>query len=176
MCKPLDDCTLFLSIFPSRRGLAFAFFDGAWTPLDWGYRRADGDKNVSAIEFVKAFIQNYKPEILLLPDPTAISARHGKRVSDLLVQLEVLGNMTGIHTVKYSREHIQECFEQFGASTRYEIADAISKNLPEMTPQLPPQRKPWLPENGRMRIFDAVSLIFTHIFFMAIKPNTKNGK
>ena len=58
------------------------------------------------------------------------------------------------------------------AVTKYEIATAISQSLPEFPPQLPPERKIWLPEDYRMSIFDAVSLIFTHFYFQAIKPNT----
>ena len=40
---------------------------------------------------------------------------------------------------------------------------------------MPPERKIWLPEDYRMSIFDAVSLIFTHFYFEAIKPGTSDG-
>ena len=83
--------------------------------------------------------------------------------------------MANKHTIaveRYSRSRIQECFAEYDAVTKYEIATAISQSLPEFPPQLPPERKIWLPEDYRMSIFDAVSLIFTHFYFQAIKPNT----
>ena len=74
---------------------------------------------------------------------------------------------------KYTRSEIREFFAHFDACSKYEIAEAISQNLPEFAAQLPPRKKLWLPESNCIKVFDAVSLIFTHFYHLAIKPNTR---
>jgi hypothetical protein len=46
----------------------------------------------------------------------------------------------------------------FGASSKQEIAAAIANRFPELAPRLPRFRKPWMSEDYRMSIFDAVAL------------------
>ena len=41
---------------------------------------------------------------------------------------------------------------------KYEIAIAIAKRFPELAPRLPRLRKPWMSEDDRMSIFDAIGL------------------
>lgn len=180
MRNTIDECTLTLSVAPSVRGFGFAFFEGIWTPIDWGFREVHGEKNAKTCKRIEALIDQYKPEVLLIEDcleaKSKIRWKRASRVRQLLLDIEALGHKKNILVAKYSREQIRECFAQFEATTKYEIAAAIHQNLPEFTAQLPPPRKLWLPENRRMIVFDAVSLIFTHFYFLAIKPNTKKKK
>jgi len=55
-----------------------------------------------------------------------------------------------------------------GAPNKQEIAGAIAKRFPELAPRLPRFRKPWMSEDYRMSIFDAVGLAIT--FFQAKTP------
>ena len=52
-----------------------------------------------------------------------------------------------------------------GAFTKYQIATTIAERLPELAPRLPPFRKPWLSEDYRMSIFDAVSFPVAFFYF-----------
>jgi len=167
---------LILSIFPSTRGFGFALFEGAWIPVDWGFRHASGDKNAICVQKVQSLIERFKPELLLLEDCAGDGSNRGDRVEKLVTEIEKLSLINKVTVKKYSRAQIQECFAQLEAKTKHEIAEAIAGMLPEFPPQLPPPRKIWLPEDYRMSIFDAVSLIFTHFYFMGIKPNTKERK
>lgn len=180
MSKTIDECTLILSVAPSVEGFGFAFFDGIWTPIDWGFREVRGEKNSGACAHVEALIDRFKPDVLLIEDCLEDNAtmrwKRSPRVKQLLLELEALGRNKNILIARYTREQIRECFAQFEATSKYEIAETISRNLPEFTAQLPPPRKLWLPENNRMNVFHAVSLIFTHFYFLAIKPNTKEQK
>ena len=169
------DNALILAIFPSVRGFGFALFHGAWVPLDWGFRHIEGDKNENAIDRVQNLIDEYAPDTLLLEDHAGAGSRRSARVETLIDDLADLAGQRGIAVARYSRDRIRECFAEFGATTKYEIAQAISRSLPEFPPQLPPERKIWLPEDYRMSIFDAVSLIFTHFYFQAIRPGTSDG-
>jgi hypothetical protein len=167
-----NDNELFLAVFPSVRGFGFALFHGAWIPIDWGFRHVEGDKNETSRAKVAKLIDENAPDTLLLEDHAGEGSRRSDRVAALIDDIAELGSQKGISVARYSRDQIRECFAEFGATTKYEIAEAISRSLPEFPPQLPPQRKIWLPEDYRMSIFDAVSLIFTHFYFQAIKPAT----
>ncbi len=169
--KSIEDA-LILSVFPSVRGFGFALFQGTWVPIDWGFRHVQGDKNSCSLEKVRKLIDEYAPDVLLLEDYAGAGSRRAPRIERLIDDIAALANEFGITVERYSRSRIQECFAEYDAVTKYEIATAISQSLPEFPPQLPPERKIWLPEDYRMSIFDAVSLIFTHFYFQAIKPNT----
>ena len=166
------DEALILSVFPSVRGFGFALFHGAWIPIDWGFRHVEGDKNQACLEKVAKLIDEYAPDVLLLEDHAGEGSRRSPRIEALIDNMAALAAKKGIAVARYSRAEIRECFAEFGATTKYEIAQAISRSLPEFPPQLPPERKIWLPEDYRMSIFDAVSLIFTHFYAEAIKPGT----
>ena len=58
------------------------------------------------------------------------------------------------------------------ATTKQEIAIAIAERFPELAPRLPRSRKPWMSEDYRMSIFDAVALALT--FFFKFK-NKRDG-
>jgi hypothetical protein len=169
--KPTDE-SLILSVFPSVRGFGFALFHGAWVPIDWGFRHIQGDKNKFCLDKVEKLIDDYAPDTILLEDHAGEGSRRSPRVAALIDDIAAMAKQKGITVAHYSRDEIKECFAEFEAVTKYEIAKAISRSLPEFPPQLPPERKIWLPEDYRMSIFDAVSLIFTHFFFQAIKPST----
>ena len=172
MNDPHPDNALILAVFPAVRGFGFALFHGAWTPLDWGFRHVQGDKNARALEKIGRLIADAAPDILLLEDHAGEGARRSARVAALIDDIAALATRKGIAVERYSRDQIRECFAEFDAVTKYDIAKAISQALPEFPPQLPPERKIWLPEDPRMSLFDAVSLIFTHFYFQAIKPGT----
>jgi Holliday junction resolvasome RuvABC endonuclease subunit len=172
MNNTFNEESLILSVFPSVRGFGFALFHGAWVPIDWGFRHVQGDKNEIALEKIRALIDDYAPDTVLIEDHAGEGSRRSPRVETLIDAIAALATEKGITVERYSRDQIKECFAEFDAVTKYEIAKAISESLPEFPPQLPPQRKIWLPEDYRMSIFDAVSLIFTHFYFQAIKPGT----
>lgn len=166
------DESLILSVFPSVRGFGFALFHGAWIPIDWGFRHVQGDKNKLCLGKVEKLIDEYAPETLLLEDHAGEGSHRSPRIETLIDDIAALATGKGIGVERYARDQIRECFAEFDAATKYDIAKAISQALPEFPPQLPPERKIWLPEDYRMCIFDAVSLIFTHFYFQAIKPST----
>ncbi len=174
MTNHQPDNALILAVFPAVRGFGFALFHGAWVPLDWGFRHVQGDKNESSRDKVATLLDDYAPDTLLLEDHAGEGSRRSARVETLIDEIAALADAKGICVARYSRDQIRECFAEFGATTKYEIAEAISRSLPEFPPQLPPQRKIWLPEDYRMSIFDAVSLIFTHFYFQAIRPGSSD--
>ena len=50
-----------------------------------------------------------------------------------------------------------------GQGTKHALAEIIAKQFPEQLGlQLPPKRKPWMSEDSRMNIFDAVALVLVY--------------
>jgi hypothetical protein len=64
---------------------------------------------------------------------------------------------------------VKQVFSESGASTKYEIAVAIAQRFPELAPRLPRFRKPWMSEDYRMSIFDAVALAIAFFQFQKEK-------
>ena len=62
-----------------------------------------------------------------------------------------------IRVRSFSRAKVKQTFGESGASNKYEIAIAIAKRFPELTTRLPRFRKPWMSEDYRMSIFDAIA-------------------
>ncbi len=168
----IDD-DIILSVFPSVRGFGFAVFQGAWTPIDWGFRHVKGDKNKESLRKVRELIESYEPSVFLVEDCAGEGSNRAPRIEALIKDIAALAAKKDIKAHRYSRARIRECFAEFGAVNKHQIAVAISESLPEFPPQLPLPRKIWLPEDYRMCIFDAVSLIFTHFYFHTVKPQTR---
>jgi len=99
--------------------------------------------------------------------------RHAFGVTGLQKQVPINMVRKWLGHSKLSTTAIQACFARFEAKTKYNIAKKISQLLPEFLPQLPPPRKIWLPEDYRMSIFDAASLIFAHFYFKEEDPRKK---
>lgn len=68
----------------------------------------------------------------------------------------------GIKLELYARGRIRRSFEPLGATTRYDIAKLLSQSINELALRLPPQRRPWMTEDGRMALFDAAAMAVTY--------------
>lgn len=53
-------------------------------------------------------------------------------------------------------------FFEEGAANKHQIATAVVQKFPELAPRLPPDRKPWMSEDPRMAMFNAVALALTY--------------
>jgi len=65
---------------------------------------------------------------------------------------------------KIPQSKVKWVFRTFHAQSKYEIACAISQQLPEMAPWLPKQRKLWTGEDYRMAAFNAAALALTYLY------------
>jgi hypothetical protein len=68
---------------------------------------------------------------------------------------------------RFSRAEVRAVFSYLGITTKQAIAEAIAKHIPALERYLPPIRKPWMPEDARMGLFDAVALAW--VFFSRLK-------
>jgi hypothetical protein len=81
-------------------------------------------------------------------------------VAELIKAISELAEKRSLRVETFSGSQVKKAFAEYGATNKYEIAVAIDKRFPELAPRLPRFRKPWMSEDYRMSIFDAVGLGF----------------
>ncbi|MCU7933932.1 MAG: hypothetical protein KZQ99_03510 [Candidatus Thiodiazotropha sp. (ex Dulcina madagascariensis)] len=157
-----DGRELALSIYTTPRGFSFTVFKGATYPVDWGVKEARNKNYIESVKQVDGLINYYEPEVLVIED--IAESRRGDRARKFITKVANLGKIQGISVVRYSRPQVRDVFEQFGATTKYQIAIAIGTWLPQIAPHRPAFRKPWMSEDNRMAIFDATALALTYFY------------
>ncbi len=153
-----------LAIDPFIRGFGFIVFEGPKDPIDWGTKEAREKKNARCLTKISNLIETYLPDVIVVEDCTAKGSRRCPRVQRLIAGIGVLASKQGIKIHRYSRAKVRRVFSESGATTKHQIATTIAELLPELALQLPPFRKPWMPEDERMSIFDAASFAFTFYY------------
>lgn len=155
---------LALAIDPTPRGFGYALFEGPGTPLDWGTTEIRTDQNQKSLERIKKLIKFYHPEVLVLEDCSNGQGRRCERVKTLIDQIAEFSQSQNIPTVKYAADRIKDVFSIVGLRNKHQIAQEICARLPELAPRIPPKRKPWMSEDRRMGIFDAVALVLIYYY------------
>lgn len=161
MSNETTDHKLVLAVDPATRGIGFALFEGPRRPVDWGVKDAKVHKNIQGLLKIGRLMDFYHPDVIVVEDYAGEGSRRSARVQRLIQDIKRLAHKKGITTRAYSRSVIRKTFAQSGAKTKYEIAKKIAEWLPTFAQRLPPVRKPWMSEDYRMSIFDAVSLALT---------------
>lgn len=157
------DGDVVLAIYPSTRGIAFALMKSPLAAIDWGIKGAYGvDKNALLLKRVAELLEINQPDVVVLEDPTSARLRRAARIGRLTRAIERRAEDQVIDVHRYSRATVQECFGQFGARTRYEVAVAIATRIAAFERFLPPPRKLWMSEDSRMGIFRAAALALTY--------------
>ena len=156
-----------LAVAPCVQGIGFIVFNGPRSPIDWGIKWTRDEKNAKGVAKVAELIDRYQPDLVVFEDHHGEGSRRAKRIEDLLDAIAALVRRQNIETASYSRRLVRHLFAADGAATKFRIAKAIAKVLPELAPRLPAERKIWLPEHANMSIFDAASLALTHFAAMA---------
>jgi Holliday junction resolvasome RuvABC endonuclease subunit len=91
------------------------------------------------------------------------------RVQHPIDDLSKLSVKRKIKVRSFSRRDVKRRFAESGASNKQEIAVAIANRFSELAPRLPRFRKPWMSEDYRMSIFDAVALAIAFFQFQKEK-------
>lgn len=156
---------LVLAVHPSTHGFGYVLMEGPLSPVDWGLRGAKGKyKNVTCIERITALLETHHPHVLALEDWSAEGSRRSARIRRLCRSIELLARSRGVEVCRYPRSAIRQCFESFGAKTRYETAQAIAKHVSAFARLLPKKRKLWESEVAAMALFSAAALALAFYF------------
>lgn len=148
-----------LAIAPSTVGFGFAVLEGQDTLVDWGVKKVEGDRNIQSLAKAEKLIAFYQPGTLVLEDVFAKNSRRSPRIRKLSRQIIKLAAARKVSVKAFSRDQVMKTFMADSQGTKHALAEIIAKRFPEeLASRLPPERKPWMSEDSRMNIFDAVAL------------------
>jgi Holliday junction resolvasome RuvABC endonuclease subunit len=150
-----------LAIDPSTRGFGFAILEGPERLIDWGVKETKKNKNAKTLKLIEELIDRYQPNLIVVEDYAGKGSRRCRRIQGLINDISKLASKRKIKVRRFSRVKVKQAFSESGASNKYEIAVAIANQFPELAPRLPRFRKPWMSEDYRMSIFDAVGFGMT---------------
>ncbi|MEW7975022.1 MAG: hypothetical protein AB2777_20770 [Candidatus Thiodiazotropha endolucinida] len=157
-----DGQELVLAIYSTYRGFGFAVFEEPSKPVDWGVKEATKGKRSEIFDKFETLLAFYAPTTVVL-EQSEVSQR-GLEAKSRCNEFAAVAKKHGIAIHRYSRTTVQDVFAQFNARTKYEIAKTICTWLPALAPRMPPYRRPWMSEDYRMGIFDAIALALTHYY------------
>jgi hypothetical protein len=152
-----------LGLSPSTGGVGFAVLEDGQKLIDWGVKSIKGDKNLESIKKIEGLILHYRPDLLAFENYEADgSQRHG-RVRQLGHEMSNLAEYHKLKVSLLSRKQVLQFFFADGEGTKYAVANILARRFSEeLGHRLPPKRKPWMNEDYRMDIFDAVAWALTH--------------
>src|SRR6266478_5960595 len=154
-----DICVL--AIDPSTRGFGFAVLEGQNRLIDWGVKETKVDKKRRSLKLIEDLIDRYQPSVIVVEDYDGKGSRRCTRIQGLINDISKLASKKKVRVKSFSRIKVKQAFSESGASNKYDIATAIAGRFPELAPRLPRFRKPWMSEDYRMSIFDAVGFAIT---------------
>ena len=146
-----------LAIYPNSRGFGFALLEGKELLVDWGVVQTKFDKHRQCLSRTKRFIEQYRPDVVVTEDAPK-SLHRGKRIRKLLTAIRQLVLKMDVKCKGVSRAQVRKYFRSPRRVTKHHIAQGIAERFPELSSRLPPPRKPWMSEDSRMAIFDAMAL------------------
>lgn len=145
---------LVIAIDPTTRGFAYAVLTDSEDLVDWGLVHVLVRTDANVLSRAERIFDLFPPDVLVLEDGRG--TRRRERARRLIAGIEALAEERNLRVVRISRSRVKGAFAP--ARTKQEIAEAIARRFPELAYRLPRPRKPWMSEDERMSIFDALSL------------------
>ena len=144
-----------LGVDPSTRSVAFVVLESPGLLIDWGTRTTRRANSVRALVVIRALIERFQPEIVAIEDHTSRGSRRCPRVRKLLD--DVATAASAAVTVRRVQINRVATADESGGRNKYERARTLARRFPELQAWLPRFRKPWMSEDQRSNIFDALS-------------------
>ena len=145
-----------LAVDPFSGGVGFAVLEGQDNLIDWGIRTTGRADNVKSAGVIDKLIDRFRPDVLVLEHWDSDGSRRCSRVEKLLGRIAAQeGKRILVRLVTKSEVRTIGPLPQ--TSTKYGRASILAERFRELQAYLPPVRKPWMPEDDRMAIFDALS-------------------
>lgn len=157
--KTITGGSQILAVYPFARGFAFVLFDGPLSPFDWGVREIKVKRrNVKTVQQVKALIDRYRPECIVLEEIRTRNPKRTSRIRKLYHMLTHMASAEYTDVVWIASKNIRQHFIQVGAVTKYDRAQVIATQIPAFAHRMPRVRKAWMSADPRQSLFDAAAL------------------
>lgn len=144
-----------LAIDPTSKGFGFVVVEHGTRLVDWGVARVWATSEMEFVVRVQALIERYGTAFLVLPKLPSEPRR--ARASRRLAALS-------LHAQQFRMQVASVSPSDVGAAlpgTKQRRAESLASAFPELRAWLPPPRRPWMTEDERMHIFDALALAMT---------------
>ena len=147
-----------LAIAPSARGFGYSVMEGPLI-LECRNKRAHGNKNLQAISKIEKLMKQFLPDVLVLQDVKAKGCHRSPRIKALHRQIVKLAVKQNCKVALFSGTLLRDTLLGDVKGTKHGMAEMLAKKYPvELAAKLPPKRRAWENEDGRMDMYDAVGL------------------
>lgn len=145
-----------LRVDPVARGCWFAVWDREIGLVDYGVRtsRSAGPHRV----VLQKLVDRHAPDLVLI-ESSSSTKRRGKFLRTAAA-LTVFSRKRGVRVARVTRRLRRG---DGSVATKWESAVAIARAYPELSSRVPARRKPWMSEDQRMNLFDALALIENYL-------------
>ncbi|MCK1481005.1 hypothetical protein IVB27_41355 [Bradyrhizobium sp. 197] len=142
-------------------------FEGDFSPFDWGIREIRGPrKRTGCLTRITQVVDRYAPDVLVIQDTSEHGTQRARWITALNTSITVLAKDRDIPAFAYSRDQVRDTFGRHESPNKHRLAELIAKRIPAFERYVPPPRRPWMSEDRRMGLFDAVALGL--VFFQSI--------
>jgi RNase H-fold protein (predicted Holliday junction resolvase) len=149
-----------LGIDPFSRGVGFAVLEGPDCLVDWGLKSSGKADSAKAAHLIQALIERYQPDILAVEDWDATGSRRCERVRKLLNRIASRGTKS-LRVRLITARQLRTLGPRSQVNTKFGRASFLAGQFAELRAFLPRFRKPWMSEEDRMAIFDALAFAVT---------------
>jgi len=160
-----------LAIYPISRGFGFGVLEGPTTLVDWGIRNGPNSDLQRTLRSISDLIDLYRPEVIVSEDHRHGKSRRRQRTGNVIDQLRRL-ETTPTRVRLIPAAQMRAFFGDGGAITKHRVASIVAEHFPELAGRLPPPRRPWMSQDSRMAIFDAVGFGLTYFLLEGPDANT----
>ena len=144
-----------LGIDPYSRGVGFAVLEGPESLVDWGLKSTGQADSAKALRIIEKLIHRFRPDVLAIEAWDAADSRRCKRIRRLLDRLATSGRES-CQVCVVSGQQLRTLGPLAEVNTKHGRARFLAERFPELQAFLPHFRKPWMSEEDRMAIFDAL--------------------
>jgi len=145
---------LVLSIYPCRRGFAYAVLEGTGRLVDWDVAQLGVDTDDEFRDRLQALIDKYQPHLVAFEDCSS-----GRRSEKSQARIEAglgLAHYLDIRTTLISPGEVRNTLGLSLRATKHDVASHLARRFPELVRKTP-KRTIWQ-RDARMNLFDAIAL------------------
>jgi len=147
-----------LAIALTARGFGYSVMEDQKF-LENGNKSATGNKNDHSLFKIEKLMQLFQPHFLVLLDVKAKNSKRAPRIKDLHERVIELVKGRNCKVRLLSGNKLRAALLGNTEGTKHEMAEVLAQTFPvELAGKLPPKRRAWENEDGRMDMFDAVGL------------------